>query len=120
MKAKNSIVRKNNCANLRARRVRARISGTLVKPRLSIKRSLKHIYAQLIDDVVGKTLVSVSDSAFDKKMDNLTLAKEVGKLIAAGAKEKGINSVVFDRGSCRYHGRVAALADGAREGGLNF
>lgn len=120
MKIKNSIKKKRYLAGLRAGRVRARIKGTAEQPRLSVKRSLKHVYAQLIDDVSGRTLVAASDFEVKEKGTNLEMAKEVGKLIAARAKEKGIASAVFDRGGYRYHGAVAALADGAREGGLRF
>ncbi len=105
----------------RAHRTRARISGTSQQPRLSVKRSAKHIYAQLIDDTIGRTLASASDkeiSAAGKKP--VEVAKEVGKALAAKASTAGITQAVFDRGSYRYHGRIAALADGAREGGLMF
>jgi large subunit ribosomal protein L18 len=93
--------------------------------RLSVFRSSKHIYAQLIDDVKGETLAAAStlEKAMrgeGKKGTNVAAAKEVGKLIAQRAKEKGVTDVVFDRGSYLYHGRVKALADAAREGGLNF
>lgn len=105
----------------RAHRTRARISGTSARPRLSVKRSARHIYAQLIDDTVGRTLASSSDkevSGAGKKP--LEIAKEVGGVLADKAVKLGISQAVFDRGSYRYHGRVAALADGAREGGLTF
>jgi len=123
MKVKNPIERKRHLAKLRAARVRARITGTAEQPRLSVKRSSKHLYVQLIDDTVGKTLAAASD--FDVKVSGekktkTEIATEIGKLIASKAKEKGIELVVFDRGGYRYHGLVAALADGAREGGLNF
>lgn len=103
----------------RAHRTRARIRGTAEMPRLTVKRSLKHFYAQLIDDTSGKTLAAASDKdvAAGKPMDQ---AKEIGKKIAEKAKVAGVTKCVFDRGSYRYHGRVAALADGAREGGLSF
>jgi len=120
MKVKNPIQRKRHLAKLRAARVRARIIGNSEQPRLSVKRSLKHLYAQLIDDTAGKTLAAASDFEIKEKGSNLEVAKEIGKVIAAKAKEKGITLAVFDRGSYRYHGVVAALADGAREGGLNF
>lgn len=107
-------------ATRRAARVRARIRGTAECPRLSVKRSLKHIYAQLIDDVAGRTLASASDKDVDAKGKPAEIAKAVGAKIAEKAKSAGVSSVVFDRGSNRYMGRVAALADGAREGGLNF
>lgn len=105
----------------RAHRTRARISGTDTLPRLSVNRSAKHIYAQLIDDVTGHTLASACDkevSTTDKKP--VEVAKEVGKMLATKTRSLGITHAVFDRGSYRYHGRVAALADGAREGGLIF
>lgn len=120
MKVKNPIQKKRSLAKLRAARVRSRTKGTAEQPRLTVKRSLKHLYAQLIDDTVGKTLAAVSDSEIKEKGTKLEIAKEVGKLLASRAKEKKIELVVFDRGGYRYHGLVAALADGAREGGLNF
>jgi len=109
----------------RAVRVRKRVRGTEDRPRLSVKRSLKHISAQLIDDDNSISLAgvsSVSPELRDKKVEGakIGVAKEIGKLIAAKAKEKGISSVVFDRGGYLYHGRVKALAEGAREGGLKF
>jgi len=100
-------------------------AGTSGRARLSVFRSSKHIYAQLIDDVKGKTLVAAS--SLEKTMRegaktgaNISAAKAVGKLIAERANEKGIKDVVFDRGGYLYHGRIKALADAAREGGLNF
>ncbi len=106
----------------RHKRVRAKISGTAECPRLNVFRSLQHIYAQLIDDVTGVTLVSASttEKDFTSYGGNKEAAKEVGKLLAERAKEKNITDVVFDRGGYVYTGRVAALAEGAREGGLNF
>lgn len=106
----------------RHKRVRAKISGTAECPRLNVFRSLQHIYAQLIDDVAGVTLVSASSTEkdFTNYGGNKEAAKEVGKLLAERAKEKNISDVVFDRGGYVYTGRVAALAEGAREGGLNF
>jgi large subunit ribosomal protein L18 len=106
----------------RHKRVRSKISGTAECPRLNVFRSLQHIYAQLIDDVAGVTLVSASSTEkdFTNYGGNKDAAKEVGKLLAERAKEKNINDVVFDRGGYVYTGRVAALAEGAREGGLNF
>ena len=106
-------------------RVRKKISGTSERPRLNVFRSLKNIYVQLIDDTTGTTLVSASsiDEAVKGKITfggNKEAAKEVGKLIAQKAIEKGIKQVVFDRGGYLYHGRVAELAEGAREGGLEF
>jgi len=98
--------------------------GTVERPRLNIYRSLNHIYVQLVDDHEGKTLISAS-SAEGRKGErktggNLAAAKDVGKKIAQRAKEKGINKVVFDRGGYLYHGRIKALADSAREAGLEF
>lgn len=103
-------------------RVRAKISGTAECPRLDVFRSLQHIYAQLIDDVAGVTLVAASttEKDFTEYGGNIEAAKAVGKLLAERAVEKNIKDVVFDRGGYVYHGRVAALAEGAREGGLNF
>ncbi|MBD5080403.1 MAG: 50S ribosomal protein L18 [Ruminococcaceae bacterium] len=103
-------------------RVRAKISGTPDCPRLNVFRSAKHIYAQLIDDTKGVTLCSAStlEKGFEGFGGNAEAAKKVGQTLAERAKEKGINDVVFDRSGYVYHGRVAALAEGAREGGLNF
>ena len=104
------------------KRIRQRVAGTEVRPRLAVYRSLKHIYAQLIDDSKGVTVVSASSSIKDgpKNGGNVAGAKEVGKLIAERAKEKGVTKVVFDRGGYIYQGRVANLAEGAREAGLEF
>lgn len=106
----------------RHRRVRKNISGTAEKPRLNVFRSSKHIYAQVIDDTKGVTLVSASslEKDFDGAGSNCEAAKAVGKRVAEKALEKGIKTVVFDRGGYIYHGRVAALAEGAREAGLEF
>lgn len=103
-------------------RVRAKISGTPERPRLNVFRSNANIYAQIIDDINGVTLVSAStlDKDFDGAAGNAEAAKKVGLKIAERAKEKGITEVVFDRGGYIFHGRVAALAEGAREGGLAF
>ena len=103
-------------------RVRNKISGTPERPRLNVFRSLSNIYAQLIDDVKGVTLASAStlDKEFNGYGGNKEAAREVGKLIAKRAAEKGITEVVFDRGGNIYHGRVKELAEGAREGGLKF
>lgn len=115
-----------NKARLRRHlRVRKKIAGTAMRPRLNIFRSSKHIYAQIIDDTKGVTLVSASTQ--DKRLSgelikagNVEAARKVGTLIAQSAKEIGIQSVVFDRGGYLYHGRVQALADAAREEGLEF
>ena len=103
-------------------RVRGKISGTPERPRLNVFRSNANIYAQIIDDVNGVTLASAStlDKEFEGATGNCEAAKKVGQLVAERAKEKGISVVVFDRGGYAYHGRVAALAEGAREGGLEF
>ena len=106
----------------RHKRVRAKISGTPEMPRLNVFRSEANIYAQVIDDVNGVTLVSASslDKAIDGYGGNIAAATAVGKLVAERAKAKGIENVVFDRGGYLYHGRVKDLAEGAREGGLKF
>lgn len=106
----------------RRKRIRAKISGTAACPRLSVFRSSKHIYAQLIDDVAGKTLCSAStmEKGFEGFGGNAEAAKKVGLALAEKAKAAGVVDVVFDRSGYVYHGRVAALAEGAREGGLNF
>jgi large subunit ribosomal protein L18 len=114
---------KNLTRKKRHVRVRKRVAGTPERPRLNIYRSLQNIYAQVIDDEQGNTLVSASsqDAGLkDTKGGNLDGAKAVGKLIAERAKAAGISQVVFDRGGYLYHGRVQALADAAREGGLDF
>ena len=102
-------------------RIREKMSGTAERPRLNVYRSLNHIYTQLIDDAAGTTLASASTlQAKLKTGGNVAAAKELGKLIAEKAQEKGIKKVVFDRGGYLYHGRVKALADAAREAGLEF
>ena len=103
-------------------RIRGKISGTAERPRLCVFRSEKHIYAQIIDDVAGKTLCSASsvEKDFEGLGSNIEAASKVGKTVAERAVAKGIENVVFDRGGFIYHGRVQALADGAREGGLKF
>ena len=106
----------------RHQRVRKNISGTAERPRLNVFRSLNHIYAQIIDDTKGVTLVAASslEKGFEGNGSNAEGAKLVGKAIAEKALAAGIKTVVFDRGGYVYHGRVAALAEGAREGGLEF
>ncbi len=106
----------------RHKRVRAKISGTAARPRLSVYRSTKHIYAQLIDDVAGVTLAAASskDKGFSGNGGNKEGARLVGEAIAKKAAEKGITAVVFDRGGYLYHGRISELADGARANGLSF
>ena len=100
-------------------RVRKKVNGTPERPRLVVRRSLKHIYAQLVDDTAHRTLLTVSSQDLEsgKKTEK---SVEVGKRLAARAKESGVTRVVFDRAGYRYHGRVKAVADGAREGGLEF
>jgi large subunit ribosomal protein L18 len=102
-------------------RIRSRVSGTAERPRLAVFRSVKHIYAQVIDDTKGHTVVAAGSSEKDTKNGgNMAGAKEIGKLVAERAKDKGIKAVVFDRGGYQYHGRVKALAEAAREAGLEF
>lgn len=106
----------------RHKRVRAKVSGTPERPRLNVFRSSANIYAQLIDDVSGVTLCSASsvEKDFDGNGGNCDAAKKVGMKLAERAKEKGLTAVVFDRGGYIFHGRVKSLAEGAREGGLEF
>ncbi len=109
--------------NRRHLRIRKRVMGTPERPRLAVFRSLSHIYAQVIDDVAGTTLAAASDLEADlRKADGkkAEVAKQVGTLVAQRAKDAGISQVVFDRGGFIYHGRIKALADGAREAGLSF
>ena len=106
-------------------RIRKRLTGSPVRPRLAVFRSNKHIYAQIIDDSKGTTLIAASTRDADAKKDlkqggNIAAAKAVGKLVAQRAKAKGIDAVLFDRGGYLYHGRVKALAEAAREAGLKF
>ncbi|MDW7674580.1 MAG: 50S ribosomal protein L18 [Bacillota bacterium] len=122
------MLKQYNRKAVRARKhlsVRSKVHGTAERPRLNIFKSLNHIYAQVIDDVTGLTLVSASsvDPELKEQLSfggNIDAAKAVGQLIAKRAVEKGISKVVFDRGGYIYHGRVAALADAAREAGLEF
>lgn len=113
---------RNKARLRRHKRVRGKISGTAERPRLNVYRSSANIYAQIIDDVKGVTLCAAStlDKEFTGNGGNKEAAKEVGKMIAKVAADKGITNVVFDRGGYIFHGRVKELADGAREGGLNF
>jgi len=104
----------------RKRRVRAKISGSAKKPRLSVFRSLKNVYAQLIDDVKGITLVSASDLKLKIKGDKKVKARAVGEALAKAAQAKKIATCVFDRNGNKFHGRVKELAEGARNGGLKF
>lgn len=119
------VAEKERLRKKRHKRVRYKVSGTGARPRLNVSRSIQHIYAQVIDDTTGHTLVAAS--TVDKTLretlksgGNIEAAKAVGKLIAERAKAKGVETVVFDRGGYKYHGRVKALADSAREGGLAF
>lgn len=119
------MVKKGNSAKLKSRsvkrvKIRKKIKGTSERPRLSVFKSNKNISAQLIDDVEGKTIVSVSTRTDIKEKSGKDAAFEVGKLIASKAKGKNIEKVVFDRSGYLFHGRVKSVADGAREGGLNF
>jgi large subunit ribosomal protein L18 len=114
---------KNATRKKRHARVRAKLSGTSARPRLNVFRSNKHLYAQLIDDMSGVTLASASTMEKDLNLEstsNVDAAKLVGELVAKRAVEKGITAVVFDRGGYLYHGRIQALADAARENGLQF
>jgi large subunit ribosomal protein L18 len=109
----------------RRARIRRKISGTQERPRLTVYKSLKHMYAQLVDDTTGKTLLSVSTTSKNlkgdvKEDDKTAAAKKVGEALAKAAKEKGIEAVVFDRNGFDYHGRVQAVAAAAREAGLKF
>ncbi|SRR5579875_1395734 len=103
------------------KRIRRRVSGTAERPRLAVFRSLKHIYAQVIDDEKGHTIVAAASTEKNgANGGNIAGAKAIGKLVAERARDKGVKSVVFDRGGYLYHGRVKALADAAREAGLEF
>jgi large subunit ribosomal protein L18 len=104
------------------KRIRRKLSGTAERPRLAVFRSINHIYAQVIDDLAGRTLAAASSNEKDKGISggNVAGAKEIGRMVAERAKAQGITRVVFDRGGYLYHGRVKALADAAREGGLEF
>lgn len=115
------MISRNTSRLHRKKRIRAKINGTAQIPRLSVFVSLNHIYTQLIDDSHGITISSASDYQLDDKKSNPTeIAFSVGKLLSEKAKDKKIKSVVFDRSGYQYHGRVKAIADGAREGGLQF
>ncbi len=116
---------KSNSAKLKSRKtkkvkIRKKLKGTTERPRLCVFKSLKNIYAQIVDDTTGKTILSVSTLGDVKDKTGREAATEVGKLIANKAKEKKIEKVVFDRSGYLYHGRVKAVADGAREAGLSF
>ena len=118
------ISKKRQSRKKRHRSLRKRIEGNAERPRLAVFRSTRHIYAQVIDDVQKKTLTAISDKVLavegEKKPDKKARAKRVGTAIAKQCLEKGIDKVVFDRAGYKYHGRVSALADGAREAGLKF
>ena len=104
-------------------RGRKRIAGTTTRPRLVVNRSARHMFVQVVDDSVGKTLASASTMEADLRSlqgDKTAKARKVGELVAARAKDAGVEAVVFDRGGSKYHGRIAAIADGAREGGLSL
>jgi large subunit ribosomal protein L18 len=104
-------------------RVRKKVSGTPARPRLVVTRSSRHLFVQVVDDVAGTTLASASTMEADLRalgVDKTAKARKLGNLVAERAKDAGVEAVVFDRGGSKYHGRVAALADGAREGGLAF
>ena len=119
------MIHKTNKTEIRRRvhkRIRRKLAGTAERPRLAVYRSEAHIYAQIIDDTDGKTLVAASsvDKAAKTNGGNVAGAKAIGKLVAQRAKEKGVARVVFDRGGFAYHGRIKALAEAAREAGLEF
>ena len=112
---------KNVARRRRHLRVRKRVTGTTARPRLVVTRSSRHVFVQVVDDVAGRTLVSASSMEADLRGfdgDKTAKARKVGELVGQRAKKAGVESVVFDRGGNRYHGRVAAIADGAREAGL--
>ena len=117
---------KGSSQNARRRRhfrVRKKVVGSALRPRLVVSRSSRHLVAQIVDDSIGQTLASASTMEADLRSasgDKTAKAKEIGALVAKRAKEKGISAVVFDRGGSKYHGRIAALADSARENGLDF
>jgi large subunit ribosomal protein L18 len=116
---------RKQAAEKRHGRLRVNLAGTSEKPRLSVHRSVKHIYAQVIDDTKGVTIASAASTEKELKDKlshggNIVAAKEIGKIIAERAKKAGVKTVVFDRGGFLYHGRIAALADAAREDGLTF
>lgn len=116
----NKAVNLNMKREMRKRRSRAKVSGTSEKPRLSVFRSNKYTYAQLIDDVKGHTVASASTLEIGKKGKKADAAKELGTLIAEKAKKAGVKNAVFNRSNYKYHGRVKAVAEGAREGGLKI
>ena len=115
-------IEKKEIRNRIHRRIRRKLRGTSERPRLAVFRSVAHIYAQIIDDAEGKTVVAASsvDKSNRTNGGNIAAAKAIGKAVAERAKEKGISTVVFDRGGYQYHGRIKALADAARAAGLEF
>ena len=116
-----TVVTKSQARLKRRRRVRAKVTGTAERPRISVFRSNRGIHAQLVDDVAGRTLAAVSwTESTLRGLKPMEQAKKVGELIARRAQDAGAETVIFDRGGYRYHGRVRALAEGAREGGLSF
>jgi large subunit ribosomal protein L18 len=114
-----SIQKQNRRTRIR-KSIRSKVSGTAEKPRLSVFRSNTGVYAQIIDDMTGKTLVSASSKEIESKGLNIEISKNVGKKLAEKAVSSGISAVIFDRGGYLFHGKVKALAEGAREGGLKF
>jgi large subunit ribosomal protein L18 len=126
--ASKTMVRKGTSARAASRtrrhlRVRKKVLGTAARPRLVVTRSAKHVFAQVVDDTQGRTLVSASTMEADVRADSgdkTAKSRKVGEILARRAKEAGVSAVVFDRAGNKYHGRIAALADGAREGGLDF
>ncbi|MCH9032606.1 MAG: 50S ribosomal protein L18 [candidate division Zixibacteria bacterium] len=120
------VIKKQRAIKKRRTRIRGRVFGSTERPRLTVKRSAKHVYAQIIDDVKRVTLASAGSlnkelaSEIKSAKSSVEKAKIVGKALAAVAKERGISKVVFDRNGCLFHGRIKALADGARAGGLDF
>lgn len=119
-----NIAKKLNKRRLRARRVRAKVKGSKLRPRLSVFRSNQHIYAQLINDDKASTIISISDSLLDKKLikgkKKTEIARLVGKNLGEKAKKAGVKTIVFDRGGFAYHGRVKAIAEGLREIGIKL
>lgn len=114
------LVKAQNLRAKRKARIRAKISGTSERPRLSVYKSARHLYAQVIDDVSGKTLASVSSFGKESKGANVAACSELGKTLAERCKAASVSQIVFDRNGFQYHGRVKAFADGVREAGLSF
>lgn len=115
-----AVLQKRAHRETRRKRVRRKISGTAERPRLSVYRSNVHIYAQLVDDDEGRTLAAADSREIGESENRKDAARKVGELIARKASDAGVDTVVFDRGGNRYHGRIAALAEGARDGGLKL